>query len=187
MWRGASAVIAACVIAGCATAPAVVAPPITPATVDAPFTIDGRLSARRASDAVTANFTWRHSPPQDELVVTTPLGQAVAEISSDRSSARYELRMADGRREEASDWARLTERALGAPVPVEGLSAWIGGTPRPGTPYSVEPDSRGRATVLRQDGWDIVYAYADDDPRLPSRLQLTQGDLEIRIVVIKRH
>jgi outer membrane lipoprotein LolB len=183
--RGASAVIAAFVVAGCATS-SVVAPPISPAIVDAPFAIDGRLSARRASDAVTANFTWRHAPPQDDLVVTTPLGQAVAEISGDQSSSRYELRMADGRREEASDWTGLTERALGAPVPVLGLSAWIGGTPRPGAPYSVEPDASGRATVLRQDGWEIVYAYADDDPRLPSRLQLTQGDLEIRIVVIKR-
>src|SRR5215831_21301453 len=100
MLRGASAVIAACVIAGCATAPVGVAPPIEPSAVDAPFTIDGRLSARRGTEAATANFTWRRAPPRDDLVVTTPLGQAVAEISGDRSTARYELRMADGRREE---------------------------------------------------------------------------------------
>ena len=185
MLRGASAVIAACVVAACATVPTG-GPPVEPSGIDAPFTIDGRLSARRGSEAATANFTWHHAPPRDDLVVTTPLGQAVAEISGDRSAAHYELRMADGRREEAQDWSRLTERALGAPVPVEGLSAWIGGTPRQGAPFTAEPDASGRATLLRQDGWEILYGYADDDLRLPSRLRLTQGDLEIRIVVLNR-
>jgi outer membrane lipoprotein LolB len=186
MRRGASAVIAACLTAACATAPPGT-PPIVPSSNDAPFTTDGRLSARRGSEAATANFSWRHAPPRDDLVVTTPLGQAVAEISGDRSTARYELRMADGRQEEATNWSQLTERVLGAPVPVDGLSAWIAGTPRPGVPFSAEQDAAGRASVLRQDGWEIVYAYAEDEARLPSRLQLTQGDLEIRIVVLKRH
>lgn len=183
--RGAGAIVAACLVAGCATAP-LVAPPILPAASDAAFAIDGRLSARRGTEGATANFTWRHAPPRDDLVVTTPLGQALAEISGDRSTARYELRLADGRREEAPGWAALTERALGAPVPVEGLAAWIRGVPRAGAPFTAEPDASGRVTVLRQDGWDIVYAYADDGAREPSRLQLTQADLEIRIVVLAR-
>ena len=183
--RGASTVVAAWLVAGCATAPTL-APPVTPAAIDAAFTIEGRLSARRGSEGATANFTWHHVPPRDDLVVTTPLGQALAEISGDRATARYELRMADGRRDDAPDWAALMDRVLGAPVPVEGLSAWIVGTPRPGAPYWVESDAAGRAGVLRQDGWDIVYAYADGEARLPARLQLTQADLEIRIVVLQR-
>ncbi len=52
--------------------------------------------------------------------------------------------MADGRRDDAPDWAALTDRALGAPVPVEGLSAWIVGAPRPGAPYCGRV-RRGRA------------------------------------------
>ncbi len=183
--RGGSAIVAACLLAGCAAAP-VVAPPIVPLASDAQFAIDGRMSARRGKEGATANFTWRHAPPRDELVVTTPLGQALAEISGDRSTSRFELRLADGRREEAPGWAALTERALGAPVPVEGLASWIRGLPRAGAPFTAEPDSAGRVTVLRQDGWDILYAYADDSAREPSRLQLTQADLEIRIVVLAR-
>ena len=182
--RGAGVVVAACLVAGCATVP-VVAPTIAPAA-DTAFTIDGRLSARRGSEGATANFTWRHAPPRDDIVVTTPLGQALAEISGDRAASRYELRLADGRREDASGWPALTERALGAPVPVEGLSAWIHGAPHAGAPFAAEPDAAGRVTVLRQDGWDIVYAYADAAAREPVRMQLTQADLEIRIVVLAR-
>ncbi len=184
--RGAGAIVAASLLAaGCATAP-LVAPPVVPAVSDAAFTIDGRLSARRGREGATANFTWRHAPPRDDLVVTTPLGQALAEISGDRSTARFELRLADGRREQAPGWAALTERTLGAPVPVEGLAAWIRGAPHADAPFTAEPDAAGRVTVLRQDGWDIVYAYPDGAAREPSRLQLTQADLEIRIVVLAR-
>ena len=45
--------------------------------VDQPFAIDGRMSARRGNDAVAVSFAWTHSPPRDELVVTTPLGGAL--------------------------------------------------------------------------------------------------------------
>ncbi len=103
-----------------------------------------------------------------------------------QSIPRYELRGSDGRREAASDWAALTERALGVPLPVAGLVAWIVAAPRADSAYSIEPDASGRTLVLRQDGWEIVYAYADDDAKLPARLQLSQADIEVRIAVLQR-
>jgi outer membrane lipoprotein LolB len=179
--------VALLLLAACATAPA---PPVTepPAsTSDLPFAIDGRVSARRGGEAVTANFSWRHAAPRDDLVVTTPLGQTVAEISADSETGRYEFISSDGRRDSAHDWTTLTERALGTPLPVRGLAFWIMAAPRPDAPYSVEPDALGRATVLRQDGWEIVYTYADDAGRMPVRLQLVHPEIEIRIAVVDRH
>jgi outer membrane lipoprotein LolB len=181
-----AAPLAAVLLAACAAAPM---RPFSPASnfVDAPFAIEGRLSVRRGSEGLTANFSWQHAPPRDEFAVSTPLGQTLAEISGDASIPRYELRGSDGRREEAGDWSALTERALGAPLPVAGLAAWIMGAPRAESAYSIEPDASGRTRVLRQDGWEIVYAYADDDARLPARLQLSQADLDVRIAVFERH
>jgi outer membrane lipoprotein LolB len=178
--------MAAAFLAACAAVPSRPTPAVAP-SVDAPFAIDGRLSVRRGSEGVTANFSWRHAPPRDDFVVSTPLGQTMAEISGDASVPRYELRTSEGRREEAPDWSGLTARALGAPLPVAGLAAWILGAPRANSPDSIETDASGRAVVLRQDGWEIVYAYADADARLPMRLQLSQADLEVRIVVLERH
>jgi outer membrane lipoprotein LolB len=184
--RFAAAATGAVLLAACAAVPPA-PPPVATVFVDAPFAIEGRLSARRGSDAVAASFTWRHAPPLDDIVLTTPLGQAVAEISGDASTRRYELRGADGRREDASDWNTLTERALGAPIPVSGLAAWIVAAPRPGAPHSIEGDAAGRVGVLRQDGWEIVYAYADERARLPVGLRLTQADAEVRIAVQSRN
>jgi hypothetical protein len=50
----------------------------------------------------------------------------------------------------------------------------------------MEPDAKGRPALLRQDGWEIVYTYADDTQQRPARLTLryAQGEpMEVRIVV----
>lgn len=182
-WKG-TAACAAVFLAACAATPPRAAPESFPP--DAPFVIEGRLSVRHGAEALTANFNWQHAPPRDVLVVSTPLGQTVAEISGDAAAQRYELRRSDGPPESAATWSALTARALGAPIPVEGLSSWIVGAPRPNAPRSIEADALGRPLVLRQDGWEIVYAYADEDARLPDRLRLTQPDLEVRIAVLQR-
>jgi outer membrane lipoprotein LolB len=92
------------------------------------------------------------------------------------------LTMPDGRTIEAADWEALTVRTLGAPVPVRGLASWVRGVAHRSTPHSVERDALGRASLLRQDGWEIVYAYAGESLR-PLRLQLSYVDTELRLVI----
>ena len=93
------------------------------------------------------------------------------------------MRTADGRRDAGSDWAALTERAVGFPLPVAGLAFWVRGAARADSPHTAEFDAAGRVGVLRQDGCEIVYAYADSAARHPSQLRLTCHDLELRIVI----
>jgi outer membrane lipoprotein LolB len=178
---GLVAAMACAFVTGCATTPAVAPGP--GADGIRAFAVDGRLSARTAEHAVTAHFAWTHDPPRDELEVATPLGQTVAQLSGNDAERRVELRLPDGRRDEAGDWTTLTGRALGFPLPVTGLASWMVGAPRDGAPYSIEPDGLGRATVLRQDGWEVVYTYADASARRPSRLVLSYPDVEVRIVI----
>jgi outer membrane lipoprotein LolB len=180
---GAVVALGALVLAGCALTSTPVDQGRGSPYVDTPFTAEGRLSARHARDAVAVNFAWTHAPPRDDLAVTSPLGQTVAELSGDASAGRVQVRTADGRRAEATDWTTLTERALGFPLPVSGLSAWIRGAPHPGTPHTTEVDREGRVALLRQDGWEVVYDYADAAGRLPRTLRIAYPDFEIRVVV----
>ena len=174
--------VLALIVAACASTPAL--PPLTGTpTAERAFEIDGRLSARRGDDAITLAFVWKHSAIRDEFVVTTPLGQAVAELTSEAATRRVEVRTADGRHDEANDWPALTERVVGFPLPVGALTWWAQGIPSVGTPHSVETDSAGRTSVLHQDGCDIAYSYADASARLPMRLGLVCRDVEIRIVI----
>lgn len=180
---GCAALVAALLSACAAVPPAVVAPAPGRAYVDTPFAAAGRLSARHGLDAVAVHFVWSHRPPHDDLAVTSPLGQTVAELSGDASVPRVEARSADGRRAEAPDWTTLTEQALGFPLPVSGLAAWIRGSPHPGTRHTLEADPEGRVSLLRQDGWEIVYDYPDAAAREPQRLRISYPDVEIRVVV----
>lgn len=170
-------------VGACASIPSAPPPPVAALPVDLPFAIEGRLSARRGADAISLTFAWTHAAPNDAFVVQTPLGQTVAEVTSDASVPRAELRTSDGRHDVAGDWATLAERAIGFPLPVAGLVWWAQGAPRAGAPHALEVDSVGRPGVLRQDACEIVYAYADASARRPSRLDLACHDLAVRIVI----
>ena len=57
--------------------------------------------------------------------------------------------------------------------------------PDPRSAADVERDDAGRPLVLRQQGWEIVYAYGDASSR-PSRLVMRypgSDPVEVRIVV----
>lgn len=188
MLRGkcARAVAVAGAIALAACTPALIehAVPASAITARGTFELTGRLSARHGSDALAASFRWTHERERDELDLTSPLGQTIARLNGDVSGVR--LQTSDGRVETASDWSSLTTRALGWPLPVEGLAFWIQGVPREGAPATIEPGSDGVPAALRQDGWSIVYQAfergSDGVPR-PQRLTLDYPDVELRIAV----
>ena len=150
------------------------------AAPDAAFDIAGRLSARRGTQGAAANFRWSHRGDRDSLTFASPLGSTLAQLEG--TATGVTLTMPDGRVIEAADWEALTVRTLGAPVPVRGLSSWVRGVAHAGSAHTVERDPLGRPSVLRQDGWEIVYAYAGDSAR-PLRLQLSHVDTELRLVI----
>lgn len=183
------AVAVALVLAACATPAPLTTPPMVPIAPlsDATFGVDGRLSAKRGDEGISVGFSWRHDPPRDAFTVTTPLGQVLAELAGDATRREVGIVLADGRREVAADWPALTSRTLGFSLPVAGLSAWVRGAPHAASPWTVETDASGRARVLRQDGWEIVYGYADDGERQPARLRLFGSETEMRIAIDRWH
>jgi outer membrane lipoprotein LolB len=169
--------------AGCASVSQ--SPPPAPiSSVDAPFSIGGRISARRGDKGVAGGFTWTHGANRDAIDLATPLGQTLARLEG--SDGGVTVHLQDGRTETAPTWRELTERAFGVTIPVEGLSAWVRGVPREGAPFRFERDGSGRVSLLRQDGWEVVYAYADDVAQRPFRVSLSYPGaepVEVRVVV----
>ena len=147
------------------------------------FSAQGRLSARHASDAVAVHYDWSHSAAADTFDVATPLGQTVARMRRDASGVRVER--PNEAPVEYRDWTALMQAVLGAPIPVDGLAYWVQAVPDPGSASDVERDDAGRSLVLRQQGWEIVYAYNGASTR-PSRLVMRypgSDPVEVRIVV----
>ena len=181
--RGLFVATFAVLLAACASAP----PPSMRTTADAadtPFSIAGRISARRGDAGVAGAFTWTHDAAHDAIDLSTPLGQTLAKPEGGANGV--EVRLPDGRTQTAATWRELTERAFGVTIPVDGLSAWVRGVPRAVEPFTIERDARGRTALLRQQGWEVVYAYADDAAERPLRASLSYpgpDTIEVRVVV----
>ena len=184
-WRVASAGVAVAVVAGCAPLTSLPeSAPVDREALSAPFFADGRLSARRANDGIAGQFAWRHEATHDRIDLTSPVGQTIARLDGDADGVRIETQ--NGRVESARDWDSLTSRTLGITIPVGGLSAWLRGLPSEGSRYTLERDAQNRPLLLRQDGWEIAYAYAGPDASRASRVTLRYPGaepIEVRIVV----
>jgi len=172
----------AVLLAACASAPPSMR--TTADAADTPFSIAGRISARRGDAGVAGAFTWTHDAAHDAIDLSTPLGQTLAKLEGGANGV--EVRLPDGRTQTAATWRELTERAFGVTIPVDGLSAWVRGVPRAAEPFTIERDARGRPALLRQQGWEVVYAYADDAAERPLRASLSYpgpDTIEVRVVV----
>ncbi len=165
--------LGALAIAGCAAIPR--EPPA------AGFELSGRVAVRHGAESASGHISWRHAPEFDELLISSPLGQGIAEIT--RRDGIYTLLTAQGQRMSAPDPEALTEQALGWQLPLAGLSDWVRGRPQPGHAVDVRYGADRRATSLRQLGWTIEYLAYDEATGLPSRLRLRRDDLDIRLAI----
>lgn len=132
----------------------------------AQFELDGRIVVRESQARHYANISWRHSATRDEILLTTPLGQGVAELSRDARGAR--LAMADGREYTADDWEGLSEQVFGARLPLDDLPSWLAGH-----------------VPARASGWRVEFLEYQSDAAdaLPVLIEARRGNLELRLKV----
>lgn len=129
------------------------------------FSLAGRIAARSGSEAFTGNITWRHVGSGDELLISTPTGQGVAQIV--RQGEAVVLRTAEGREYRAADSESLTERVLGFRLPLEGLAQWVQGKP---------------SAALESRGWKVEYQDYDAQKR-PTRMRVFNEGAELRLAI----
>jgi outer membrane lipoprotein LolB len=150
-----------------------------PVRADIPaFTIDGRVSARQGATHHYANISWRHTRTLDDIVLTTPLGQGVAELNRDATGAQ--LKSADGKTVAEPDWEALSARVFGFELPLEGMPRWLLGDVTP-----TQRDEPGRPLAAQVDGWDIHYLGYESDAAdaLPVLIEFRRDDIEVRLKV----
>lgn len=175
-------------LAACSTLPDQSTPltPLASRPLAANFTAAGRVAARVTGDdkrGFSGGFAWTHRPAEDVVELLTPLGQIAARMTLTAAGAEIEL--SDGRRTFTSDPEQFLSDALGVTLPVAALSHWLQAVPLARVPFRAEGDAIGRPVTLWQNGWRIQYtAYADETTgAYPTRMQLTQGDIEARMII----
>jgi len=129
------------------------------------FSLAGRIAARSGKDSFTGNISWRHAAGGDELLISTPTGQGVAQII--RQGDAVVLKTSEPREYRAADSEELTQRVLGFRLPIEGLAETVQGKPSP---------------ALEGRGWKVEYQEYDTQRR-PTRLRLTNAGAEVRLAI----
>lgn len=146
------------------------------------FALEARAIIRQGERADSLRMAWTHSLQHDVVSFISPLGQKLAELQRDQAGARW--LGADGERAEAARPDELFARLTEVPVPLDAMSEWMLG--RVSTQATnLRQDELGRLLSAQDRGWQIqVLAYENASSNaLPSRLELTHGELRIRLAI----
>lgn len=121
----------------------------------AAFRLIGRVSVTGGKDSFSGGVQWHHADTSDEILLLSPLGQAVAQIQ--RNPEGVYLTTSGQETFYASDVETLTERVLGWRLPLMGLQYWVRSVNSPATVSEVDMDIDGTVVAMRQDGWEMSY------------------------------
>ena len=147
---------------------------------------DGRfavtINAKQTKNGGNGAFTLTHENLNDNLEIRGPLGASIAKINVTPSRATLEQ---NGQTITAIDADQLVFQATQLPIPARGLSAWLSGFSRPGSPGAVKRNEAGQVTEIDQDGWLIKYTW--DSSNKLQRLHMTRsnqdGDIEVKLII----
>ncbi len=151
------------------------------------FNILGRIAIQDEKQSFSGSFRWAHFAANDEILLFTPLGQAVAEITRDAEEVRLITSKMEGYY--ANDVEALTEQILGWRLPLDGLRYWIQGLHSPLTAAEKDLDRQNQLLTIRQDGWHIHYnsftQTSFSTAPLPKNISLffENQKLKIRLIV----
>lgn len=143
------------------------------------FTLAGRFSLRHEGRSYVGRLNWRHHGDRNELLLSSPFGQGIAEIVSDAEGAR--LTSSDGSVQSAATADELLQSVVAYPLSLGKLLDWLRGRHPDGSKLVLDP--LGRPLHLRHEDWRIDYEYDQDDPQaLPGRLFVErEGGFALRL------
>jgi len=144
------------------------------------FSLTGRVAVRNGDESFTARIEWRHGDGTDRILLTSPLGQGLAELNADASGAHLET--ADRKSFAAPDLEGLSEQVFGAALPLASLPRWVVGQVWNAV-EALQIDRQGRPQSFSDRGWRVAYLdyEADTADALPALIQLRRDDLDLKL------
>lgn len=145
------------------------------------FELDGRMSITRKDDSNTVRIHWTHSPGEDLVRFSGPLGNTLAELRSSAGNARWTD--SNGEIYEATSTDDLLAKLTDLSIPLDQLSQWVLG--RAATDSTTQYDALGRMTRTEDNGWTVrILRYESEAPNaLPGLLDAAGHDVHIRLVI----
>lgn len=135
------------------------------------FAAEGRIAVRQGERSDHLRFRWEHTPDSDGLLIMSPLGQGLAELTRDATGARlvrpHQPVIA------ADNLRQLAQQLFSLPLPLEAVADWLRGA---------RPELAGEV-----DGWRVTITESSiplaGKARLLRVMEAGLGDVEFKIIV----
>lgn len=147
----------------------------------------GRLAISIDNAAHYLNFDWKHRADRFLLTVTTPFGQGVFHLESNKKRhLPITLRLSDGKTVYADNAETALAQVTGWSIPVNHLIFWIRGLPHQ-SDISYQLSHDGRLKFLQENEWHINYTdyfeFASPEKGLPRKIHLNHDKLSLKIII----
>jgi len=142
-------------LAACATHP----PPLAGVVYTGKLAVRSEAAGDQAARSDSGQFELSGSPSEGQLVLTSPIGVAVARASWSHPAGihgepgQIELE-ANGRTLRFDSLDAMTQEAIGQRLPLAAMFDWLAGRPWPGAPATRAPDGGS----FEQLGWHVDLA-----------------------------
>ena len=135
------------------------------------FVAEGRIALRQGERRDHLRFRWEHTPDSDILLLMSPLGQGLAELTRDSAGARLvQPRQPDIA---ADSLRQLAQQVFSLPLPLEAVADWLRGA-RPELAAEI-------------DGWRVAITESSVPPAGKSRLlrvmEADRSEVEFKLIV----
>ena len=144
--------------------------------------IRGRLAVDTGERGFQASFDWRQRDDALDLSIRGPLGTGALRITGTPDALTVTTR---GETRTLTDPENELSELVGWWLPVASLPAWLLGLPDPQFPSATTAGADGTLAALEQRLWrlDFVSYRLDENLLLPRRIDLSHGELELRVTI----
>lgn len=145
--------------------------------------LKGAIAVKEANKGFSASLLWQqYTPTFFHLQFSGPLGAGKIKIIKNNAQAT----LISGNKSYTSNNAdALLKQHTGHSIPINSLFYWIRALPNPAHPSSIEKDSYGHISELKQLGWHIAYVKFTHIKHfdVPAKLILTKENIKVKIII----
>lgn len=148
------------------------------------FQTRGAFAYLSEQQKVYARYNWQQTASDRyRLLLTSPLGST--EMQLDTQGTTVQLVDNTGKRYFSHNATQMISELTGMNIPLENLRQWMLGLPGSANSYTLNNQYQLRSATYTHDGqtWQVtINDYRQDvKPALPADLELTTGDLRIKL------
>jgi len=142
------------------------------------WSFEGRLAVSGPKDSWSANVVWDHSPLEEKMKLTGPLGQGAIIIQLKGDKVLIDRGQGDVFSSDEPE--KFISHELGAFVPLKSLRYWAVGVPELGKDFHEIGEG------FSQDGWLVEYKQMqpiEGSGVMPQKISVTNGQVKLKLYV----